>query len=312
MILIDVDDFDVWLNQLSKSLRGALGRPHAAWGEGPSCLWALFLLFETERTGAVMIIFSTLILNVIKILFAGWRLSQLPCPTTRKLTVSKWRVDIHLKDFALETTKMVEICMVNICMFRSEASPTKTPLSNMARLFRKVRPPWWDESVIARVTEFNDCSMSLQRWVKCWSDKETRWNMRRQDHDMSLFHSGTYFAESGWSRAVDSVDVVSICFAPGNTSCCDWRCASPEVWRFASPGELSIEQHDNMIHIRHRHTSTCRTCQQFPDLPGEKHPEEFLAALDCDCSLGHSLTLMLDEHRTEFGCDCFSSLGLRR
>jgi hypothetical protein len=83
-------------------------------------------------------------------------------------TVSKWRVDIHLKDFALETTKMVEICMVNICMFRSEASPTKTPLSNMARLFRKVRPPWWDESVIARVTEFNDCSMSLQRWVKCW------------------------------------------------------------------------------------------------------------------------------------------------
>jgi hypothetical protein len=43
------------------------------------------LLFETERTGAVMTIFSTLILNVIKILFAGWRLSQLPCPTTRKL-----------------------------------------------------------------------------------------------------------------------------------------------------------------------------------------------------------------------------------
>lgn len=51
MILIDVDDVDIFrcliepVNQLSKSLRGALGRPHAAWGEGPQLPVGIVLCF---------------------------------------------------------------------------------------------------------------------------------------------------------------------------------------------------------------------------------------------------------------------------
>ena len=71
--------------------------------------WHCPMHFETEQTRVFWTLFSTLILNVIKILFAGWRLSQLPCPTLGTCEVSKCRIDVDVEDFVLETTKKVEI-----------------------------------------------------------------------------------------------------------------------------------------------------------------------------------------------------------